>query len=80
MSCCGGSRQAWSGPPIAGAADRFAVSPGAVHWEYLGATSITVTGPITGVMYRFPYPGSRIPIDSRDAVYFHGVPHLAQVR
>jgi hypothetical protein len=80
MSCCGSSRQSWSGLPLTGGADHFAASPGAVDWEYRGATSMTVTGPITGVTYRFPYAGSRIRVDRRDSVYFHGVPHLAQVR
>jgi len=41
---------------------------GAVAFEYTGHTSLTVTGPATGVLYRFETTGARLQVDGRDSV------------
>ena len=40
----------------------------AVAFEYTGRTSLTVTGPATGVQYRFAAPGARAQVDGLDSV------------
>jgi len=47
-----------------------------VAFEYVGETSLTVSGPVTGARYRFPAPGSRLDVDARDAAYVGAVPSL----
>jgi hypothetical protein len=50
-----------------------------VAFEYVGATALTVFGPLTGVRYRFAHPGARINVDARDAAALAAVPNLRQV-
>lgn len=45
-------------------------------FEYVGRTSLTVFGPITGAPYRFHKPGSRLQVDSRDQGALSNVPVL----
>ncbi len=80
MSCCGKARAAVTGVasvsrrPIAhGAANRN------VHFEYLGETSMTVIGPVTGLRYHFAGQGAQVRVDMRDRSYLLGVPKLRQV-
>lgn len=40
----------------------------AVAFEYTGRTSLIVTGPATGALYRFATPGARVQVDGRDSV------------
>jgi len=47
-----------------------------VSFEYTGQTSLAVIGPITRAMYRFSAPGSRIPVDARDAPAVAAVPNV----
>lgn len=48
-------------------------------FEYVGATALTVYGPLTGVRYRFDQPGARIVVDVRDATALTAVPQLEAV-
>jgi hypothetical protein len=51
-------------------------SPLAIGFEYVGATGLTVVGPVTRKRYHFESHGSRVSIDSRDAPSMAAVPHL----
>ena len=46
------------------------------EFEYTGATALTVVSPITGRRYRFPQPGARMTVDTRDRSWIAFVPHL----
>lgn len=48
-------------------------------FAYLGRTALTVTGPATGLVYRFAAPGARVRVDPRDAVALRRVPVLRVV-
>jgi hypothetical protein len=49
---------------------------GGVEFTYLGRTSLTVTGPATGTVYRFPANGAQLRVDQRDAAALRRVPVL----
>jgi hypothetical protein len=51
----------------------------AVIFEYVGLTSLTAAGPVTGKRYRFEAKGTRVAVDPRDRRAMAGVPHLRQV-
>jgi hypothetical protein len=53
---------------------------GAVSFEYIGRTSLTAIGRITGRRYRFGMPGTRVAVDLRDRHSLLSVPHLRQLR
>jgi hypothetical protein len=68
--CCGRTRPISATPrlqPPAGGTEMF---------TYLGRTALTVTGPATGTVYRFPAPGARLRVDARDAPALRKVPVL----
>ena len=82
MSCCGNQRGML--PPIPIPAPRTergrpALPGQAIQYEYVGATGMTVVGPITGQRYRFAAYGSRLAIDPRDAPSMVTVPHVRRV-
>jgi hypothetical protein len=59
--CCGRTRPISAGP-------RLEVrSRGGLLFTYIGRTALTVTGPATSAIYRFPNPGASLRIDARDA-------------
>ena len=80
--CCGNRRK----NVVANGAQRNEERPGPsaqapltrppVAFEYTGQTSLAVIGPFTRATYRFPAPGSRIPVDARDAPAVAAVPNL----
>jgi len=87
--CCGKNRIAVSQPRISSPVRRavptspaFATSQrsSVTYFEYTGKTAMTVLGPISGMRYRFPAPGSRIAVDLRDQKHLAAVPNLLQVR
>jgi hypothetical protein len=51
----------------------------ATIFEYLGTSSLTATGLVTGKRYRFDSRGARVRIDPRDRPGLARVPHLRQV-
>lgn len=82
MSCCGRMRDAGasSGRALTLAAPTTAPAPRfVVQFEYVGSTSLTVIGPISGRRYRFDRPSARLPIDPRDRPGLLRVPSLRQV-
>jgi len=79
MSCCGKGRAAAGGraaPPNL----RMPLQPRpTVMLEYIGETSLTVVGPITGTRYFFDATGMQKPVDVRDRPYLLTIPTLRQM-
>jgi hypothetical protein len=71
MACCGRGREQ------AAAAQNMAVPP-AVEFEYTGDKGLTVSGPVTGNVYRFEKLLARVPVDARDVPAVALVPQLRQ--
>ena len=87
MSCCGDKRSKIYNDPYSqtrssggGIEGRSAQGPAGSEFEYIGPTSLTVKGAITGNIYRFEQPGSVIEVDRRDASFVTGIPNLRRVR
>lgn len=49
---------------------------GKINFEYTGKTALTVKGSVTGITYRFTYPGDIKTVDVRDASTMLLVPAL----
>lgn len=86
MSCCGRHRETFRGTsqPSQGAQraidrPRTPLPQSPVRFEYVGATGLTVLGPVTGKRYRFDRSGSRVLIEPRDVASIAAVPHLRRV-
>jgi hypothetical protein len=81
MGCCGKNRPA---PPIhtSGAPPTVATAraPRVHYFEYVGATTLTALGPVTGRRYWFARHGAVVPVDERDAPSMAGVPSLRRAR
>lgn len=54
--------------------------PGYARFEYTGKTALTITGNITGMRYRFNYPGNTQNIDHRDMPGMIAIPVLKKVQ
>ena len=89
MGCCGKGRvrlttsnRAMNEQSVRGASLPSRVRPrvdtfnAAVFLEYVGATGLTVRGPISGKTYRFVRPGASVAVDGLDAPYLLAVPNL----
>jgi hypothetical protein len=63
-----------SATPISGDAGHWTSGP--VEFEYLGSGQLTVTGPLTGVVYHFASPGARVIVQGSDAPSLLSVPGL----
>jgi len=48
--------------------------------QYIGSTAMTVIGPVSGRVYRFDGPGSRLELDRRDVPHLTAVPKLKFIR
>jgi hypothetical protein len=48
-------------------------------FAYRGRTALTVTGPSSGLIYRFAAPGARVRVDPRDAIALRRIPVLRAV-
>ena len=71
--CCGRTRH------IAASPRHESLKRDGEVFTYLGRTALTVTGPATGLVYRFAAPGTRVRVDARDAVALRRVPVLRAV-
>jgi hypothetical protein len=82
MSCCGKKRailvvQSSPKPETIVSRPKPTASTGSGSvMEYVGTTSLIVRGPASGVMYRFPRPGTRMVVDGRDAAFLLAIPNL----
>ena len=47
---------------------------------YTGNTALTVTGPASGIQYRFAHPGARVDADPRDRILLASLRQLRQVK
>jgi hypothetical protein len=45
-------------------------------FQYIGASGLTVQGPVTKRLYRFAAPGAVVTVDARDAPSLARVPQL----
>ena len=85
MSCCGKMRQEFMGGMNTAVAKPNRVATErterqfVIVLEYIGDTSLTAIGSMTGRRYHFAGPGSRIVIDPRDRPGLVRVPKLRQV-
>ena len=82
MSCCGSRRTAYHSAPVSatrsGSAS-YRPTPSA-QFEYTGHAQLTVTGPVTGVVYRFAGHGQRVAVHGADAASMRSIPSLKAVR
>jgi hypothetical protein len=87
--CCGANRTVLPQTRAStrtGSEVRSAPAPSTVprtnvaYFEYTGRTAMTVLGPISGLRYRFPSPGSRVAVDLRDRARLADIPNLSPVR
>jgi len=72
--CCGRAR-----PSFRPGGMLDARSMAGAMFEYVGRTGLTVTGPATGVVYRFAAFGARQKVDPRDRLALMKVPILRMV-
>ena len=82
MSCCGSRRATFrqspdSSPDVASASYR---PLGSVEIEYTGHSQLSVTGPATGVVYRFSGHGQRRQVHGADVAGLRTVPSLRVLR
>ena len=68
--CCGRTRPVSASPRLQPPAR------GGTLFTYLGRTALTVTGPVTGAIYRFTTPGAQLRVDARDVPALQKVPVL----
>jgi len=81
MSCCGKGRSAYS-QTSASAQPQESQSwiPAPVEFEYSGYGELTVTGPLSGVVYRFTPGVRRVSVHGSDAPSLLSVPGLRPLR
>lgn len=81
MSCWGSQRSALPDESLQSTpgGDQFWNS-GAMDFEYTGSGRLTVTGPLTGVVYRFSITTPRLRIHAADVASIFSVPALKPVR
>ena len=81
MSCCGSARASFRAQPSDGSlAGPSYWSSGPVDLEYSGQGQLTVTGPLTGTVYRFSANARRARVHGSDAPSLVTVPGLRLVR
>lgn len=81
MSCCGKGRTAFSHSNLGGTSpleSQYQVST-PVEFEYSGQGELTVTGPLTGMVYRFTPSVRRVRVHGADAPSLLSVPGLRPV-
>jgi hypothetical protein len=82
MACCGNQRSAYrQGAAVpAGATPGGFWKSGPVDFEYTGTGEMTVTGPLSGTVYRFSATERRVRVQGDDAPSLAAVPGLRIVR
>jgi hypothetical protein len=81
MACCGQMRGLASASGRAVETNqRPRPTRRSVLYEYTGTTGMTVTGPVSGLKYRFEQPGHKVQVDSRDVSSMAGLPNLRLLR
>lgn len=81
MACCGQMRSLASANGGAVKANRPPQQGSrAALYEYTGTAGMTVTGPVSGLKYRFGQPGAKVQVDSRDVSSMAGLPNLRRLQ
>ena len=84
MPCCGQKRQEMKlQSPNRIPNERTMASPPqspVCEMEYIGGSTLTVLGPVSGKTYRFVGYGAKVPIDIRDRRSIVNVPNLRERR
>jgi hypothetical protein len=81
MSCCGKGRTTYSQADIGSTPppeNQYRIST-PVEFEYVGQGELTVTGPLSGVVYRFSPSARRASVHGSDAPSLLSVPGLRPV-
>jgi hypothetical protein len=81
MSCCGNQRTALRqepASPVRRESGYWTSAP--VEFEYTGQGQLSVTGPLTGTVYRFVGNSARVRVHGSDAPSMLMVPGLRLVR
>jgi hypothetical protein len=81
MSCCGSQRASmrYEPPSVDGRKVTY-WSPGPTEFVYTGQGRLTVTGPLTGIEYRFTGGGPALRVHPSDIASLAAVPGLAVAR
>ena len=80
MSCCGNQRATLRyDQSLQEQGDLQYWTPGPIDFEYAGNGELTVTGPLTGIVYRFTADDRRVRVHGSDAPSFLSVPGLRPV-
>lgn len=81
MSCCGNRYSGQHARSIASGAPSYAPVGASSDpvFEYVGASSLTITGPLSGRTYRFEGRGSRLPVNRHDAPSLLYIPNLRSI-
>ena len=81
MSCCGSQRASMRHErPSADGRTTTYWSPGPTEFVYTGHGRLTVTGPLTGMEYRFTGGGPPVMVHPSDVASFAAVPGLVVAR
>ena len=81
MSCCGKGRTAYSQANIGATSapeNQYRIAT-PVEFEYSGQGELTVTGPLSGVVYRFTPSVRRVRVHGADAPSLLSVPGIRPV-
>lgn len=83
MNCCGSKRKSFGQTPENHSTEtgKMPSVPSAVFvkFKYVGLRAMTVTGGITGAVYRFAQAGAELMVDKRDAPGMGAVPNIERV-
>jgi hypothetical protein len=81
MSCCGSQRASMRyDSPSTNSRNTAYWSPGPTGFVYTGQGRLTVTGPLTGIEYRFTSGGPAVTVHPSDVASLAAVPGLAVAR
>jgi len=82
MPCCGNRRAAYHSVPAVPGGNTAGSFRGlaSTEFEYTGHGQLTVTGPVTGVVYRFQAHGQRLLVHGSDVASVRAVPQLRALR
>jgi len=81
MSCCGSQRASMRQEPLSGTGRQAEYwSPGPTDFVYAGPGQLSVTGPLTGIEYRFTSGGPAVRVHPSDVASLANVPGLAVSR
>ena len=81
MSCCGNGRTAYSQANMGSTPppeNQYRITT-PLEFEYVGQGELTVTGPLSGVVYRFTPSARRVSVHGSDAPSLLSVPGLRPV-